>query len=158
MNIQKTVTAGLLAATLLLGATGCSLTSQAENEMVAIASDGSLANIGNVKLRNMIYLSTGTGVGKLIGTAVNAGDKDVQLQIQWVDFDMFAKTNPVLIPAGEAVSWGANPEVPALELNIWGSPGSNTTIWVSVDGATGLPVTVPILDGTLEQYAPYFKN
>ena len=158
MNIQKTVTAGLLAATLLLGATGCSLTSQAENEMVAIASDGSLANIGNVKLRNMIYLSTGTGVGKLIGTAVNSGDKVVQLQIQWVDFDLFAKTNPVLIPAGEAVSWGANQEVAALELSILGAPGSNTTIWVSVDGATGLPVTVPILDGTLEQYAPYFKN
>jgi len=158
MNIQKTITAGFLAATLLLVTTGCSLSSQVESKMITAVSDGSLANIGHVKLRNIIYLSTGNGAGKLIGTAINDGPKDVQLEIQFVDFDMYAKTPPVVIPAGQKLSWGSDPSVPALELTQLGIPGQNITIWVSIDGATGMPVTVPVLDGTLEQYAPYFKN
>jgi hypothetical protein len=158
MNIQKTVTAGFLAATLLLATTGCSLNSHVESKMITAVTDGALANFGTVKLRNMIYLSTGNGSGKLIGTVVNDGPKDVQLQIQFVDFDMYAKTPPVVIPAGQKLSWGSDPSVPALELTQLGTPGQNTTVWVSIDGATGLPITVPVLDGTLEQYAPYFKN
>lgn len=37
-------------------------------------------------------------------------------------------------------------------------PGSNVTMWVSIDGATGVELVVPVLDGTLEQYAPFFEN
>ena len=158
MNARKIVSAIAISAALLVGTTGCSLNKNVDSMMVYAPSDGSQLNIGNVKLRNFIYLSNGKVGGKLIGTVVNDTAKDISVQFEYIDFDLRTKTDPITISAGEALGLGSGSDTSGLGVTISGAPGSNVNIWVSVDGATGEQFVVPVLDGSLGQYAPFFQN
>ncbi len=158
MNTRKIVSVIAISAALLVGTTGCSLNKNVDSMMVYAPSDGSQINIGDVKLRNFIYLSNGTDGGKLIGTVVNDNKKDITVQFEYTDFDLRTKTDPITVSAGETLGLGSGSDTEGLGVTISGAPGANATIWVSIDGATGEQLVVPVLDGTLEQYAPYFQK
>ncbi len=158
MNLRKIVSTIAISAALLVGTTGCSLNSHVDSMLAYAPSDGSQLNIGNVKLRNFIYLSNGTDGGKLIGSVVNDNAKDITVQFEYTDFDVRTKTDPIVVSAGETLGLGAGSDTAGLGVSIAGAPGTNVTIWISVDGQTGQQLTVPVLDGKLDQYAPYFKN
>ena len=157
MNVRKVTSAVAISAALLLGTTGCSLSSNVDSMQAYAPSDGSQMDLANVKLRNFIYLSDGTS-GKLIGSVVNNNSTDVTVQFEYIDFDIRTKTDPITVSSGETLGLGSGSDTEGLAVTIWGKPGQNIDIWVSIDGATGERFVVPVLDGTLEQYAPYFKN
>ena len=157
MNTRKVVSALAVSAALLLGTSGCSLTHDVASLQHYAPSDGSQIDLGNVKLRNFIYLSNGAG-GKLIGSVVNNDAKDITVQFEYTDFDTRTQTDPITVSAGETLGLGAGSDTEGLPVTISGLPGQNITIWVSINGATGQELVVPVLDGTLEQYAPYFEN
>ena len=157
MNVRKVTSAVAISAALLLGTTGCSLNRNVDSMQAYAPSDGSQKDLANVKLRNFIYLSDGAS-GKLIGSVVNNNSADVTVQFEYTDFDTRTKTDPITVSAGETLGLGAGNDTEGLAVTISGKPGENLDIWVSIDGATGERFVVPVLDGTLEQYAPYFKN
>jgi hypothetical protein len=157
MNVRKVTSALAISAALLLGTTGCSLNHNVDSMQAYAPSDGSQIDLGNVKLRNFIYLSNGAG-GKLIGSVVNNDAKDITVQFEYTDFDTRTQTDPITVSAGETLGLGAGSDTEGLPVTISGLPGQNITIWVSINGATGQELVVPVLDGTLEQYAPYFEN
>ena len=157
MNVRKVTSALAISAALLLGTTGCSLSHNIDSMQAYAPSDGSQIDLGNVKLRNFIYLSNGAG-GKLIGSVVNNDAKDITVQFEYTDFDTRTQTDPITVSAGETLGLGAGSDTEGLPVTISGLPGQNITIWVSINGATGQELVVPVLDGTLEQYARYFEN
>lgn len=158
MNARKITSAVAISVAVLLGTTGCSLSGDVASMQAYAPSDGSQIDIGNVKLRNFIYLTDGVNGGKLIGTFVNNEPKEIAFQLEYVDGDIRAKTEPIYIPAGETVGLGSSGDTEGLGVTLNATPGSNVTLWVSIDGATGKELVVPVLDGTLEQYAPFFEN
>jgi hypothetical protein len=158
MNVRKITSAVAISAALLLGATGCSLTNNVASLQQYAPSDGSQIDIGNVKLRNFIYLTDGVNGGKLIGTFVNNEKSEISFQLEYLDGDLRAKTQPIYIPAGETLGMGSAGDTEGFGVTLNAQPGSNVTMWVSIDGATGVELVVPVLDGTLEQYAPFFEN
>ena len=157
MNVRKVTSALAISAALLLGTTGCSLNHNIDSMQAYAPSDGSQIDIGNVKLRNFIYLSNGAG-GKLIGSVVNNDAADITVQFDYTDFDTRTQTDPITVSAGETLGLGSGSDTEGLPVTISGKPGENISIWVSINGATGQELVVPVLDGTLEQYAPYFAN
>jgi hypothetical protein len=158
MNVRKITSAVAISAALMLGATGCSLTNNVASLQQYAPSDGSQIDIGNVKLRNFIYLTDGVNGGKLIGTFVNNEKSEISFQLEYLDGDLRAKTQPIYIPAGETLGMGSAGDTEGFGVTLNAQPGSNVTMWVSIDGATGVELVVPVLDGTLEQYAPFFEN
>lgn len=158
MKIRKVTSALALSAALLLGTTGCSLTGDVASMKQYTPSDGSQIDIGNVKLRNFIYLTDGINGGKLIGTFVNNEKTEISFQLEYIDGDLRAKTQPIIIPAGETLGLGSAGDTEGFGVTLNALPGSNVTMWVSIDGATGVELVVPVLDSTLEQYAPFFEN
>jgi hypothetical protein len=155
----RTITSALgLSVAVLLGTTGCSLSGDVASMQQYTPSDGSQIDIGNVKLRNFIYLTDGINGGKLIGTFVNNEKTEISFQLEYIDGDLRAKTQPIYIPAGETLGLGSAGDTEGFGVTLNALPGSNVTIWVSIDGATGVELVVPVLDGTLEQYAPFFEN
>lgn len=158
MNARKITSAVAISVAVLLGTTGCSLSGNVASMQHYAPSDGSQIDIGNVKLRNFIYLTDGVNGGKLIGTFVNNEPKEISFQLEYVDGDLRAKTEPIYIPAGETVGLGSSGDTEGFGVTLNAVPGSNVTMWVSIDGATGKEFVVPVLDGTLEQYAPFFEN
>lgn len=158
MNIRKVASAGALSVALLLGTTGCSLTGDVASMQSYAPSDGSQIDIDNVKLRNFIYLTDGVNGGKLIGTFVNNEKAEISFQLEYVDGELRAKTQPIYIPAGETLGLGSGGDTEGFGVTLNAQPGSNVTLWVSINGATGRELVVPVLDGTLEQYAPFFQN
>lgn len=158
MNVRKITSAVAISAALMLGATGCSLTNNVASLQQYAPSDGSQIDIGNVKLRNFIYLTDGVNGGKLIGTFVNNEKSEISFQLEYLDGDLRAKTQPIYIPAGETLAMGSAGDTEGFGVTLNAQPGSNVTMWVSIDGATGVELVVPVLDGTLEQYAPFFEN
>lgn len=157
MNARKIIAGIAISAAVLVGTTGCSLNHNVDSLQVYAPSDGSQIDLGAVKFRNFIYLTKG-GFGKLIGTVVNSSDKDIQVAFEYTDFDMPFKTDPITISAGETLPLGSNPAVPGLEITTVGRAGDLISIWLFVDGGTGTELRVPVLDGTLEQYTPYFLD
>ncbi len=158
MNTRKVVSALAVSAALLLGTSGCSLTHDVASLQHYAPSDGSQIDIGKVKVRNFIYLTKGDGSGKLIGTVVNGGTTDATVSFEYVSFEERVKTDPFELPAGETLDLGATPDNAALDVSVEALPGSNIELWISVNGETGQSLTVPVLDGSLEQYAPYLEN
>jgi hypothetical protein len=62
----RTITSALgLSVAVLLGTTGCSLSGDVASMQQYTPSDGSQIDIGNVKLRNFIYLTDGINGGNL---------------------------------------------------------------------------------------------
>ena len=158
MNARKITSAVAISVAVLLGTTGCSLSGNVASMQHYAPSDGSQIDIGNVKLRNFIYLTDGSNGGKLIGTFVNNEKSEIAFQLEYTDGDLRAKTEPIYIPAGETLGLGSGGDTEGFGVTIDALPGSNTTIWVSINGATGVELVVPVLDGTLGQYAPFFEN
>jgi len=158
MKIRKITTALALSAAVVLGTSGCSLSGDVASMQQYTPSDGSQIDIGHVKLRNFIYLTDGVNGGKLIGTFVNNEKTEISFELEYIDGDLRAKTQPIYIPAGETLGLGSSGDTEGFGVTLNAQPGTNVTLWVSIDGATGKELVVPVLDGTLEQYAPFFEN
>ena len=158
MNTRKIVASAALSVALLLGTTGCSLTHNVDSLQAYAPSDGSQLDLGTVKIRNFIYLTRGDGTGKLIGSIINSGKNEANVVFQYSGFDSTVSTPEFTVPSGESYQFGATPENESLALSIDAKPGANVNIWVSVNGEAVESLTVPVLDGSLDQYKPYFVD
>ncbi|MEN9753151.1 MAG: hypothetical protein RL670_842 [Actinomycetota bacterium] len=143
-----------LSATVLLGTSACSFSSNIPTLQMYAPSEGVDADTTNVALRNFIYLSNGTN-SELIGSAVNTTNKVVKFSLTFeteaaktvVDFEL---------AAGEKLDIGYNGN-PGIALPANGKPGDIEPISVT-EGSETVNMNVPILDGSLPQYAELVKT
>ncbi|MGX5695584.1 hypothetical protein ACWKWP_05235 [Agromyces soli] len=145
-----------LALGIVLGGSGCAmLTYQATTEPYD-ASDGVSADVGELELRNILVISDLGVAGNLVMTVVNNGAEDRELLVEYGDG---GEAEPVEIAAGSTVSFGVgeeqgvDPIKPVLLPTLDAQPGSLLPIFFQYEGAEGMEVRVPVLNGTLPEYS-----
>ncbi|GGH65461.1 hypothetical protein [Rothia aerolata] len=152
-----------LSAALLTGTTGCTFINTYKGDqpttLMYDASDGVSYTMWvkgqRFDIRNLMVISEGNGQpGRLLGTVLNLGNEDVDFTL---DLGIDGVENPTIhVPVGEEVRFedDANqliiPEIPVQPGEILQTTG--------VIGDTTEASSLPVLDGTLEEYQPYLPN
>ena len=152
-----------LAAALALGATGCGMFAPQGTTDPYAPSDGIELTIDSIDVRNLLLVGDAAAENfNVVFTAVNRGDVAEQLNITFVDdsgtknakaqFAVAPGTN-VFGELNQAVSatggTGAQiVSIPGLAI------GATVTAYVQVGTGQEVERQVPVLDGTLAEYAP----
>ena len=157
MNIRKIATVAI-AASLMLGTSGCTFVSPIASRIEYAPSDGSQVTLKHVDARNFIYLSDGEGHFGLFGSLVNRGVTSTSVKLQYTDATTSEKKEAffTLLPS-QKLDFGYN-GASALNYDLGGKPGQVVTVFVVADGEAGQGMNVPVLDGTLPEYAELYKG
>ena len=149
----KRAGAGVAIAAALISATGCGYIYTQPTTPQYAASDGVKADLNGVELRNIMMVSSGKGAdGRLLGTILNKSDHDIT-----VTFAFPSGEKSVKVAKGQQVRLESN-DSQVIVPKISQTPGetlANTQV-SSNDQSTNL--NIPILDGTLKEYASYMPN
>ncbi|GAA4626863.1 hypothetical protein [Cellulomonas oligotrophica] len=144
---------GVVAATALAG---CSATNPITTIGDYEASDGLGVTLGDVRAVNLLVVTEEEGgLGTLAGALANGGTEDVTVTLQLAG----AEPVDVEVPAERTVLMGATgaPERYLLaEVTteaVEGRPGGTTTLSLATDAAGDVSVAIPVVDGTLPEYA-----
>ena len=151
-----------LAALLVLGTSGCAVletlnlpegTPGTGTRVHYQPSDGTAADIGDLKLRNVIGLTDNGDDISLLMTIVNSGDKDVDVTVKYQDAD--GEWIPILfgVPANSSVHFGGSGDTEVVLRNVGAVVGSLVTILVQYGDQPDTQLQVPTLDGSIEAYA-----
>jgi hypothetical protein len=136
--------------TLLLGGAlaGCSATNQITTQDSYAASDGVQVEIGDVQGENLLLVAAEADApGALQGALTNRGDDTVTVSVS-TDGD----AEQIRVRAGETVLLGGT-EGEDVVLSTPDAPGALTTLTLSSGPGGTQEVRVPVLDGTLPEYA-----
>ncbi len=154
---KRKIAAVALAFAVAFGTTGCSFNSPVASLEVYDPSDGVNANIGNVQVRNFMYLTTAAGDGALFGSIVNQAfdAKAVTVELHAHGSSSTA-TIPVAVGAGEKLDLGYNGGQ-AIPLGVSAKAGSLIELHVEINGEE-ITLNVPVLDGTFKEYAPLVNS
>ena len=145
----------VLAATVVLGTSACNLISPQTTTKEYDASDGVSGTIGDMSIRNAAIISGDGKDGNLLVSITNAGGAE-SLTIKWGDD--FSESTEARIPEDETISFGTEEEDPILLENIDAVPGSLLTMFFQYGDETGVEIFVPVLDGTLPEYAEFVPS
>ena len=144
-----------LAAAVALGLAGCNMISPQRTTMSYDASDGVSASVGDFELRNVLVLVDQQGAetptsGKLVLTVVDAARKGGSIKVAAP-----GAATTITVPANQPVTtvgFGEGAE----QITIDGvdlAPGGLVELTFTAAGGSSETVAVPILDGTLAEYA-----
>ena len=108
-----------IAASMLVGTTGCTFTSPIASQIDYAPADGSQVDLETVKVRNFVYLTNGT-VSALAGSIVNPGLETKTLKISYTDAALNeAKDVTFTVNPGQKLDLGYNGGQ-ALAINLGG--------------------------------------
>lgn len=145
--------ASLVVAALLVSAlAGCSLFANQQTLRPYDASDGISVTVGDVRILNALVFTEDGEDGNFSAAAVNTGDADVDLTLQYVSGG--EKVNiDIKIPVGEMVTIGSGENGQVLLPAIDTLPGSLLPIYFQYGSREGKQADIPVLDAGLTQYA-----
>jgi hypothetical protein len=144
------LTAGALGIGLL--ASGCGYTNSQQTSVQYQSSDGIIADLGPLQLRNILIISTGADQpGRVIGAVYNSSSQDVTLTLNG------AEGSQTEIPVKANSSTLLNDTTDEAVLSTTGGiPGSLVDVRISENGTNvNNTVKVPVLDATLAEYKEY---
>jgi hypothetical protein len=131
--------------------TGCSLFAVHQTLEPYDASDGVSVTVGDVRLINVLVFTEDGEDGNLSAAAVNTGDSDVDLTVQYLS-DGEKVNVEVEVPAGETVRLGGGEAGQVFLPAIGTAPGSLLTIYFQYGDRPGKQADIPVLDTSLEEY------
>jgi hypothetical protein len=145
-----------IAASMLLGTSGCTFMSPVASRIEYAPADGSKVDLETVKIRNFVYVTNGT-VSAISGSIVNPSLEPKIVRIQYTDAAVNeAKEVTFTVNAGQRIDLGYNGGQ-ALAINLGGKAGGVVRINVS-EGSVTEEMRVPVLDGTFEFYKPVIDS
>lgn len=147
---RSTTAAGVaLVGVLATVLSGCSATNQITTAQVYSASDGVRASLGDLTAENLLVISGGTDdPGALQGAFTNHGDDALTVTIT-SDGEQAGK---VRVQAGATQLLGGTHGEDVV-FDTQAAPGSLTTLTIETGEGGSQDVQVPVLDGTLPEYA-----
>lgn len=151
---------GTLAAAALLAAVplaGCTYIAPQTTTKSYDASDGVGINVGGVEIRDaLIVTASADDPGRLLGSVINQGQSEATLRISAQAGGRPVVDDTVTVPAGGVVRLGpaTRGEQDVLLTPAVAEPGALFGLTFSA-GGQDQQVAVPVLDGTLKEYAPY---
>jgi len=150
--IARRAASVILAGAVAFGLAGCSFVATQATLIPYQASDGAAATAGEIEVHNAIALSTdGTDVA-LVLNIVNNGSPAI-VTFQYTDADDAKQDVTVYADAGLS-SIGAEGDDQLVLSNVDVTVGSLLPLYIVDPGTAGEGVLVPVLDGTLPEYAP----
>jgi hypothetical protein len=141
-----------LAASLALGASGCTLNAEIATMKSYDPSDGVGTEVGNLALRNIMLITNDSGDANLVMTIVNTGGEDTSLNVQYSDSGV-ESNNTIDVPGTPALTRIGDD--PAAGILLSGSSvvaGGLAPVYFQYGANPGELVLVPVLDGTLPEY------
>jgi len=150
--IARRAASVILAGAVALGMTGCSFIATQATLIPYQASDGTAGTAGEIEVHNAIALSAdGTDVA-LVMNVVNNGAPAI-VTFQYTDAAGAKKDVTVYADSGLS-SIGAAGDKQLILPNVDVTIGSRLPLYVVDPGQAGEGLLVPVLDGTLPEYAP----
>ncbi|SEJ38698.1 hypothetical protein [Demequina mangrovi] len=136
-------------------ATGCSAVNPITTQQAYDASDGVSIEIGEVTGLNLLVITEAEGApAVLTGSLRNAGDEDATVAAS-VDG---ASIVTVEIPAGQTVRLGGEEGETHVTGTSTAAPGLLQEVILQTQDQGQIVESVPVLDGTLPEYAPELDN
>jgi hypothetical protein len=140
--------AAALAASALLA--GCSATNPITTSFDYDPSDGVSERLGDVRVGNLMVLTSEEGAaGTVLGFVTNSGSQDASVTLA-VGGEESASID---VPAGGTVRLGPDCDETIDVDAVPARPGSKVEVDVTSDVGGSSSVLVPVLDGTLPEYA-----
>ena len=153
MRARVVASAGL-AALLAIALAGCNFLTPNATLKPYDASDGISSVVGDLHLSNVLVLTEDGVNGSLLFTAVDGTDKPVDLTVQYPSAGAKADLS-VTVAASGSTDFGFGDGTQIYLTGIDTKPGALMSIYFQYGGEQGKQLTVPVLDGSLAQYAPY---
>ena len=142
-----------LAGALLLGTTGCTLFATQGTLVPYQPSDGVAANVGDVKVRNLLGLSDNGEDVALVMSIINAGTLTATVNFQYEDSSGTKQTLSVVVKPNSSVHvGGSGDDASAILRDAGATVGGTIPIYVQYGEKQGQQVQVPVLDGQTEAY------
>ena len=153
----RVAASAVLAALLAVTLAGCNFFTPQATLKPYDASDGVSTVVGAVHISNALVLSEDGVSGNLLFTAVNDSSKSVDLTVQ---YDSLGKRTdlPLQLAAGSSTQFGFGDDGQLFLTAIDTKPGSLLPIYFQYGDEQGKQLMVPVLDGSLEQYAPFLPQ
>ena len=115
------------------------------------ASDGIRAQVGDLEVLNLMIVSASKGAeGRLLGAATSSSAEPDTLTIAAQDGSIDV---PVTLGAGETVNFSGAEDEAILIDDVPVAPGANVLVTLMNSAGESVDVYVPVLDGTLAEYA-----
>jgi hypothetical protein len=153
----RVVASAGLAALVAIALAGCNFITPQQTLVPYESSDGVSGRVGDVDVLNAVVLSDDGVDGNLVFSAVNTGSDDVTLNVQF-ESDGDKVTLDVDIDAGATGQFGFGDGGQLFLAAIDAKPGDLLPIYFQYGDHQGRQLLVPVLDGALEQYAPYLPT
>lgn len=136
---------------------GCSVTNEITTERPYSASDGVRATLGDLTAENLLIVAEAADApGALQGALTNRGDDTltVELSLEGSTERVRVESGATVLLGGGAGEGGADDDQrEEVVFDAAGAPGSTVELTLSTDAAGEQTVPVPVLDGTLPEYA-----
>lgn len=139
---------------------GCTFTNPQTTTVSYVPGDGQDLSVGDVVISSLMVVTADEGQpGRLVARVVNAATEPRQVTITGEGLD-----EVVTAPPQDTLAIGDPDDPEALDILIdavSAAPGRLVPITLTVDRPEGpetAEIGVPVLDGTLEQYAPYLPT
>ena len=150
MRARVAASVALIAATAALLA-GCGLFNEPGTETDYDPSDGVNAEIGELALRNVLVISTDGDLGNLVMTAVNNGEQDLDVTLQY-ETDGIKHEVEISVDGNSVADFGFGTGGQLLLEDIGTEPGDLLELYVQFGSEPGVLLNVPVLDGTQSEY------
>jgi hypothetical protein len=149
--LRRALLASTIAIATVLSTAGCNFFSPVASLDYYAPSDGSQADIGKLKARNLISLQDEAGNSGFVGAFANSDDEEITFAIKYTTADGTAGYREFTVGPYEVKNFGYQNTKP-LDLDLGGAPGDVRTVLVytNTDQAS---INVPVMDATLEEYA-----
>lgn len=151
MRIRALVTV-TVASALLLGTAGCGVLVETATLKQYAASDGVSIDIGDLHVRNALIITNEVGDAALIGSVINNGSSFELLTVELRG--TIGNSTQIGIYPG-LTKLGIADDNPIVLYGAGVVPGQYASVYVQYGTNDGQLVSVPVLDGSLEIYAPY---
>ena len=153
MLLRRALLASTIAIATVLSTAGCNFFSPVASLDYYAPSDGSQADIGKLKARNLISLQDEAGNSGFVGAFANSRSEELTFAIKYEAGIGFGQTGyrEFTVGAYEVLNFGYQNTKP-LDLELGGKPGDIRSILVYTD-TDQARINVPVMDATLVEYA-----
>ena len=150
MLIRRAILGSVIALTAALTTTGCNFTSHVASLDYYAPTDGSQADIGRLKARNLIFFTDNNGHSGLFGSFANSGSTKITFAIKYQNASGTSEYREFSVGAYQVLNFGYQKTKP-LEIALIGKPGDmvSVVVYSETDEAS---INLPIMDATLPQY------
>lgn len=142
----------VLAAAMMVGATGCSLFVPQSTTRQYDPSDGVGATLGSIQVRNALLFTKDGEEASLLVSIINDGEQPADVNIQYEGSDG-KLTSTVRLDAGQAKTFGAKGSKQLVLQGINTKPGALFPVYFQSGSDTGKQLLLPVLDASQKEYA-----